>query len=131
MVVERAPEATGKAVGAAGWMVQEHVEEGWAMRMVVEVATVASATAVVATAMAAAAMAAAATMVAAAKMLVSATAAETVPVVMATVEAVEADMDPVESVEVESVMATCGEAGWAMRMVVGEAAMAAAARAAA
>ena len=42
-VVERAPEATGRAVGAAGWMVQEHVEEGWAMRMVGGVATVSGA----------------------------------------------------------------------------------------
>ena len=71
---ERAPEATGRAGGAGGWMVQEHVEEGWAMQMAVEVATVASATAVVATAMAAA-MAAAATMVAAAEMVALATVA--------------------------------------------------------
>ena len=42
----------------------------------------------------------------------------------------EADMAPVGSVEVGPVMATCGEAGWAMRMVVGEAATAAAAMAA-
>ena len=36
VVVVRALEATGRAVGAEGWMVQVHVEEGWAMRMVVE-----------------------------------------------------------------------------------------------
>ena len=36
VVVVRALEATGRAVGAEGWMVQVHVEEGWAMRRVVE-----------------------------------------------------------------------------------------------
>ena len=45
--------------------------------------------------------------------------------------AVEACADRVGGMEVGSVVATCGEAGWAMRMVVGEAAMAEAAMAAA
>ena len=40
----RAPEATGRAVGAEGWMVQVHVEEGWAMLMVGGVAMVVSVT---------------------------------------------------------------------------------------
>jgi hypothetical protein len=39
-------EATGRAGGAEGWMVQVHVEEGWAMWMVGGVATVALVTAV-------------------------------------------------------------------------------------
>ena len=43
-VGERAPEATERAGAAEGWMVQEHVEEGWAMRMVEGVATVVSVT---------------------------------------------------------------------------------------
>ena len=44
MVGVRAPEATGRAGGAGGWRVQVHVEEGWAMWMVVGVAMVVSVT---------------------------------------------------------------------------------------
>ena len=41
-VGERAPEATERAGAAEGWMVQEHVEEGWAMMMGGGAATVVS-----------------------------------------------------------------------------------------
>jgi hypothetical protein len=63
--------------------------------------------------------------------VVSAMAVGTVQEVMATVVEVEADMAPVGCMEVGLVVATREEAGWAMRMVEGEAAMGAAAMAAA